>query len=99
MKPLEDRVDELREDRVQRTEVNADDQYEEEDDSRELCELLAVGPLNPLLLGPHGLQDLEDPTARVMLCAVVALAAAALAAGPGGCRRLRGPVEELLVVY
>src|SRR4051794_8906613 len=99
---LEDRTDELGEDCVQRSEVGADDDYEEEDDSCELGELPAVRPLDPLKLGPHRLQELENPSALAALGAagwprrhVAATANAARTARAGGGRVVVG---QLLVV-
>src|SRR4051794_20647297 len=76
---LEDRTDELGEDCVQRSEVGAYDDYEEEDDSCELGELPAVRPLDPLKLGPHRLQELENPSALAALGAVRARGGSATA--------------------
>src|SRR3954453_18653882 len=84
---LEDRTDELGEDCVQRSEVGAYDDHEEEDDSRELGELPAVRPLDPLKLGPHRPQELENPSALAVLAVLAATRgragpAAAAAASP-----------------
>src|SRR3954452_7766998 len=106
---LEDRLDELGEDGVERSEIGPDDDYEEENDSRQLYELGAVRPLDSLKLGPNRLQELENPTALAMLgaaravptpAAVAAVAVAAVPARAAAARRL-GPgvaVGELLVV-
>src|SRR3954453_21835223 len=106
---LEDRLDELGEDGVERSEIGPDDDYEEENDSCQLDELGAVRPLDSLKLGPNRLQELENPTALAVLgaaravpapAAVAVPAVAAVPARAAGARRL-GPgvaVGELLVV-
>src|SRR3954468_11886021 len=90
---LEDCLDQLREERVEPAEVGAHDQHEEENDPRELRELLAVRPLDALQLRPDRHEEREKPTAPVLLSAF------AVAANPAGPRRGRGAVvPEFLVV-
>src|SRR3954463_9003183 len=91
--PLEDCVDQLREDRVERAQVNTHDQHEEEDDPRELCELPAVRPLDALQLRPDRHEEREKPTALVLLGD---FAAAADTARPGS--GYLAVVPEFLVI-
>src|SRR3954470_21388659 len=90
---LEDLLDQLREDRVQRTQVRADDQHEEEDDPGELCELPAIRPLDALQLRPHRYEEREKPTAPVRLRAFPSAAHSARAR-----RGRRAVLAERLVV-
>src|SRR3954453_9831830 len=90
---LEDCLDQLREERVEPAEVGAHDQHEEENDPRELCELLAVRPLDALQLRPDRHEEREKPTARVPLSAF-----ASTAHTPGSGSGHLAVVPELLVI-
>src|SRR5215216_1625238 len=65
---LDDLLDESGEDRVEQPEVAAGDQDEHQDDARHLRQLLAVGPLDALELGPDRDEECDQSIAVALLC-------------------------------
>src|SRR5215216_739708 len=64
---LDDLLDQSREDRVEQPEVAAGDQDEHQDDARHLRQLLAVGPLDALQLGPDRDEERDQSIAMVLV--------------------------------